>query len=112
MNLPIGGTRRPAGSASNRAGIALTPYLRQPREMKTTVEIPDRLFRDAKTAAASRGLSLKTFLTEALMEKLARPHPRHADWPVPPPQLAEGEVQRIQATIDGEFSRVDPKDWK
>jgi hypothetical protein len=80
--------------------------------MKTTVEIPDRLFRDAKTAAASRGLSLKMFLTEALREKLAGPRRRSADWPVPPPQLAEGELQRIQATIDREFSRVEAEEWK
>jgi len=80
--------------------------------MKTTVEIPDRLFRAAKTAAATRGLSLKRFLTEALQEKLAKPTLRHADWPVPPPKLAKGELQSIQASIDEEFSRVDPKDWK
>jgi hypothetical protein len=80
--------------------------------MKTTVEIPDRLFREAKTAAASRGLSLKMFLTEALQEKLAGPRRPRAAWPVPPPQLAKGEMQRIQEAMDGEFSRVDPKDWK
>ena len=80
--------------------------------MKTTVEIPDRLFRAAKTAAATRGLSLKRFLTEALQEKLARSPLRHTDWPVPPPKLALGELQRIEATIDEEFSRIDPKDWK
>ena len=73
--------------------------------MKTTVEIPDRLFRNAKAAAASRGLSLKTFLTEAIEEKLASPR-RHASWPVPPPRLAKGELHRIQATIDEEFSGV------
>ena len=80
--------------------------------MKTTVEIPDRLFRDAKTAAASRGLSLKTFLTEALQEKLASTRRRHAGWPVPPPQVAKGEMRRIQDAIDSEFSRIDAKDWK
>lgn len=80
--------------------------------MKTTVEIPDRLFRDAKTAAASRGLSLKAFLTEALKDKLAGPRLRHTDWPVPPPRLPKGELRRIQATIDGEFSHVEAEEWK
>ncbi|MCW5557357.1 MAG: hypothetical protein KIT22_05945 [Verrucomicrobiae bacterium] len=80
--------------------------------MKTTVEIPDQLFREAKTAAAGRGLSLKTFLTEALKEKLAGPRRRPGEWPVPPPQLAKGEMQRVQSTIDGEFSRMDAEDWK
>ena len=81
--------------------------------MKTTVEIPETLFREAKAAAASRGLSLKTFLTEALKEKLSRPQrSRRADWPVPPPQLARGEMRRIQSTIDEEFSRIDAEEWK
>ncbi len=79
--------------------------------MKTTVEIPDRLFREAKTAAASRGLSLKTFLTEALQEKLAGFRSRRTGWPVPPPRVAKGEMQRIQSTIDGEFSRIDAEEW-
>ena len=79
--------------------------------MKTTVEIPDGLFREAKTAAASRGLSLKTFLTEALKEKLSGlRRSRRRYWPVPPPKLAHGEMRRIQSTIDREFSRIDPEE--
>lgn len=81
--------------------------------MKTTVEIPDSLFREAKTAAASRGLSLKRFLTEALKEKLSAPgRSRRTDWPVPPPRLAKGVMRRVQSTIDAEFSRIDAEEWK
>ena len=81
--------------------------------MKTTVEIPDNLFREVKTAAARRGLSLKTFLTEALKEKLSRPRrSRQEEWPVPPPKLAEGEMRRVQSAIDHEFSRIDAEEWK
>ena len=78
--------------------------------MKTTVEIPDDLVRKAKTVAARRGLSLKTFLTEALKEKLSGPRRRQTDWPVPPPKLANGEMRRIQSAIDEEFSRIDAED--
>jgi predicted nucleic acid-binding protein len=39
--------------------------------MKTTIEIPDRLFRKAKSKAAERGQTLKEFMAEALREKLA-----------------------------------------
>jgi hypothetical protein len=80
--------------------------------VKTTVEIPDNLFREAKTAAASRGLSLKTFLTEALKEKLSKPRREWAEWPVAPPKLAKGEMRRIQSLIDEEFSGIDAEDWK
>jgi len=80
--------------------------------MKTTVESPDRLFREAKTAAAGRGLSLKSFLTEALKEKLAGRRRRPTEWPVPPPQLAQGEMRRVLSTIGGEFSHIDAEDWQ
>ena len=39
--------------------------------MKTTIEIPDPLFRKAKSTAAERGQPLKEFVAEALQEKLA-----------------------------------------
>jgi len=34
--------------------------------VKTTLEIPDEIFRRAKTAAAERGISLERFITEAI----------------------------------------------
>jgi hypothetical protein len=39
--------------------------------VKTTLEIPDALFRRAKSAAAERGIPLREFVTEAVKEKLA-----------------------------------------
>ena len=39
--------------------------------MKTTLEIPDALFRKAKSTAAQRGQTLKQFVTDAVREKLA-----------------------------------------
>ena len=39
--------------------------------MKTTLEIPDRIFRQAKSAAAERGVPLREFVTQAVKEKLA-----------------------------------------
>jgi hypothetical protein len=50
--------------------------------MKTTLEIPDPIFRRAKSAAAQRGVALRVFVTEAVEEKLAavsarsRPKPK------------------------------------
>jgi hypothetical protein len=35
--------------------------------MKTTLEIPDFLFRSAKSAAAQRGIPLGQFVTEAVL---------------------------------------------
>jgi len=42
--------------------------------MKTTIEIPDVLFRRAKSKAAERSQTLKEFVSEALQEKLADEH--------------------------------------
>ena len=39
--------------------------------MKTTLEIPDPVFRKAKAQAAERGIPLRQFVTEAVQEKLA-----------------------------------------
>ncbi|MGO9270057.1 MAG: hypothetical protein ACLQOO_07365 [Terriglobia bacterium] len=38
--------------------------------MKTTLEIPDGIFRRAKAKAAGRRISLRQFVTEAVAEKL------------------------------------------
>ena len=40
--------------------------------MKTTIQLPDPTFRQAKALAAGRGMTLKQFFTEALEEKLRR----------------------------------------
>jgi len=40
--------------------------------MRTTVDLPDRLFREAKMAAAGRGVSLKELITRALERDLGR----------------------------------------
>lgn len=38
--------------------------------MKTTLEIPDPLFRKAKATAAQQGVTLREFVNDALREKL------------------------------------------
>ena len=40
--------------------------------MKTTLELPEALFRKAKATAARHGQTLKQLVQEALAEKLAR----------------------------------------
>lgn len=39
-------------------------------DMKTTVDIPTALYRHSRSIAAARGVSFRTFLTEALQEKV------------------------------------------
>jgi predicted nucleic acid-binding protein len=49
--------------------------------VKTTLELPDALFRRVKATAAERGQSLKEFVTEALQLQLARTTTRAAGEP-------------------------------
>ena len=84
--------------------------------MKTTIEVPDLLFRKAKSKAAERGQTLKQLVTEALQEKLAA----NTDNARPgEPRWMEGfgklrrlrkETQRIQASIDERFEVIEPED--
>ena len=84
-------------------------------QVKTTIEIPDPLFRKAKSRAAERGQSLKELLSEALQEKLARSNAAG----VSEPEWMRGfgklrrlrkETRRVQARIEEQFGVVEPED--
>ena len=84
--------------------------------MKTTLELPDPLFRRAKATAAERGQSLKEFVTEALSDKLARDTGR-ADAGMPEWMKGFGKLKRlhketvrVQSVIDAEFGTIEPED--
>ena len=84
--------------------------------MKTTLEIPDPLFRKAKSKAAERGQSLRQLVTEALQEKLAagmgRIRPGQPEWMRGFGKLRRlrKETARIQARIDERFGDIEPED--
>lgn len=84
--------------------------------MKTTLEIPDVLFRKVKSKAAERSQTLKEFVNEALQEKLAskRGSARSGE-----PEWMQGfgklrqlhaETVRIQERVDEAFEVVEPED--
>ena len=84
--------------------------------MKTTIEIPDILFRKAKSKAAERSQTLKEFVSEALQEKLT-PRGSAARSGEPEWMRAFGklrhlrkETARIQARIHEAFEQVEPED--
>ncbi len=84
--------------------------------MKTTIEIPDPIFRKVKSRAAERGQSLKDFVTEALKEKLTSA--TNAS-PATQPEWMSGfgqlkrlrrETAKIQARITETFEVIEPED--
>ena len=84
--------------------------------MKTTLEIPDALFRRVKWKAAEQGWTLKEFVNEALQEKLAprgsTAHPGEPEWMQGFGKLRRlrKETERIQARIHDAFEVVGPED--
>ena len=83
--------------------------------MKTTLEIPDAIFRRAKSKAADRGISLRQFVTEAVEEKLKvasalrgqKPWMKH----VGKLKHLRKETRRINKFIEQAFEQVDPEMW-
>jgi len=81
--------------------------------MKTTIEIPDALFRRAKSAAAERGVSLRVLVSEALTEKLRANPSSEKPWMKGFGKLRglRAETARIGAIIDEEFEKIEPEEW-
>ena len=84
--------------------------------MKTTIDIPDPLFRRAKSKSAERGQTLKEFVAEALHEKLAANASKVS---LGEPAWMHGfgklrrlhkETVRIQARIDEAFEVIEAED--
>lgn len=84
--------------------------------MKTTIEIPDPLFRKAKSRAAERGQTLKELVTEALEDKLSAKtgevRPGEPIWMRGFGKLRRlrKETARVQARIDEAFEVLEPED--
>jgi len=83
--------------------------------VKTTLEIPDTLFRKAKATAAQEGRSMKEYVVEALAEKLEGTGKKRGWRSVFGKLSAEGkkaarEVDAIIKTSD--FNKVDPEAWQ
>lgn len=81
--------------------------------MKTTIEIEDELFREAKAAAAREGLTLRQLFSEAVSERVSRGYftvGKGKGWPTPRADVPSEEIWRIQALIDEEFETIEPDD--
>lgn len=82
--------------------------------MKTTLELPDELFRKAKATAARKGQPLKQLVTEAIREKLERDQPGEKPWMKHFGSLKHlhEETKRIEKIIEEEFETIDLEGWK
>ena len=82
--------------------------------MKTTVELADPVYRQVKARAALAGVSMRTFFTEAVREKLERDASRDepTGWRAVFGTMPADEVREIQERLDLEFSQIRDEDWR
>jgi hypothetical protein len=82
--------------------------------MKTTLEIPDSLFRQAKAAAARRGVPFRELVTEAIAAKLSRDPGQKRPWMESFGKLStlRKETARINKLMDREFGQIEPEDLR
>ena len=94
--------------------------------MKTTIELPENTFRQAKAVAAITGVTLKRFFTDAVEHQLGRYAAGRANsretgsggvlpepsWMAGFGELANlrGEHRLVLKTIEDEFGRLTPDD--
>jgi hypothetical protein len=81
--------------------------------MKTTLDIPDVLFRRAKSMAAERGIPLRQFVTEAVQEKLRttsedKPWMRHLG----KLKHLRSDRKRIDRRVEEAFEQIDRDVWE
>jgi hypothetical protein len=81
--------------------------------MKTTLEIPDPIFRRAKAVAAERGIPFRALVSEALAEKLRAQHKQASKpWMKSFGKLRalHKETAKINRIIEEEFGQIEPED--
>jgi hypothetical protein len=81
--------------------------------VKTTLEIPDFLFRRAKSVAAERGIPLRQFVTEAVQEKLKttsqdKPWMKHLG----KLKHLHKERRQIEKQVEEAFEQIDQELWR
>ena len=83
--------------------------------VKTTLEIPDALFRKAKSTAAERGIPLREFVTQAVREKLAENDKSgERPWVKQMGKLKHlrQETARINRLIEEDSEKIDAEMWR
>jgi len=80
--------------------------------VKTTLEIPDSIFRRAKSVAAERGIPLRALISEALAEKLRTDNGQGKPWMAAFGKLRHlrRETAKINRVIEEEFEQIEAED--
>ena len=81
--------------------------------MKMNLELPDFLFRRAKSMAAERGIPLQEFVTQAVQEKLKIPS-HEKPWMKHLGKLKHlrKERRQIEKRVKAAFEQIDREVWE
>ena len=81
--------------------------------MKTTLEMPDAVFRRAKSKAAERGIPLRQFITEAVEDKLKSSPATEKPWMKHVGKLKHlhKDLAQIDQAIEDAFEKIEPEMW-
>lgn len=82
--------------------------------MKTTIDLPDELFRKAKATAALRGESLKQLISTALKLELSRVAAMNEDsgWQQCFGAATSQQVAEVDRIVDQELAQIDEEQWQ
>jgi hypothetical protein len=86
--------------------------------MKTTIELPDRLYRQLKARAALKGQTIKAFFIDAVRDKLiAEQTPQNgrkdeSGWKSVFGKANKDDMAELRRIIDEEFQRIDAEGWE
>ena len=83
--------------------------------MKTTIEIPDELFRHTKATAALAGETLKEYVTTAIRERLERSGgspPGGRGWRSVFGLATREQVDEVDEIVAADLERIDLQDWR
>jgi hypothetical protein len=82
--------------------------------MKTTLDLPDRLYRQIKARAALKGQTIKSFFLDAIRDKLATDQnakTKQAGWRGVFGKANSDDVAEVQRLIDEEYSQIALEEW-
>jgi hypothetical protein len=82
--------------------------------MRTTIDMPDDLFRRTKATAALAGETIKEFVTAAVRERLERQASGSAQsigWRVAFGMARIEETDQVDRIIQADLEEVNPEDW-
>ncbi len=84
--------------------------------MKTTFELPDNLYKQAKVYAAIHNLSLKELFNQAISEKLLSDPHNNTKKPwmefYGKGKSLRDELAKVDTIIESEFEKINPDEWE